>query len=44
MQTFHLGMCHLQDETAHEAQNSEGKEGTKRKKLCERSKWNHRNN
>lgn len=26
MQAFHLGMCHLQDETAHEAQNSEGKE------------------
>lgn len=32
MQAFHLGMCHLQDETAHEAQNSEGKE---RKELRE---------
>lgn len=26
MQAFHLGMCHLQDETAHDAQDSEGKE------------------
>ena len=26
MQAFHLGTCHLQDEMAHDAQDSSGKE------------------
>lgn len=42
MQAFYLGMCHLQDDTAHEPRIQRERKGRKRRKLCEKRKWNYK--